>query len=230
MRGFVGGLLVLGLAGFDPISGLLAIAALASGARRREILVFAAICLLVPTAMGIALSLTLGATEVKVSWSSVDWDSPWLALLQGVLAVVLLVWALRRTRSTRRPIGKTPRGTSMRAMVVLALGVGGGFILDPIFLAVVVFAGRAGVWGIVIAHATWTLMCQPLVVVVALAVATGRDQPVTLVLNRLLGRFGPVLRVALTWLIVVAGLLLAADVATYVLTGGRYLLHGAQRT
>ncbi len=225
MRGFLAGLLVLGLAGFDPLTGLLAIAALAGGATRRGILLFAVTCLLVPLLMGTALSLSLGATRLSISLSSVDWDSPWLALSQAVIAVVLLVWAARRARSARSAHPRGPRGTSVRSLFALALVVGGGFILDPVFLAVVVFVGRTTVWQIIVAHLTWSLMSQSLLVAMAIAVATGRDKPATRVLNRLVVRFGPALRIALTSLIALAGIVMGADVATYLITGGEYLLH-----
>lgn len=225
MQGFVGGVFVLGLAGFDPITAILALAALAGGASRRGILVYAAIALLVPTAMGIALSLILGATRVGVSATSVDWDSPWLAVIQGSVAVLMVAWAARRWSNRGSKEVRKTRGTSIRSLATLGLALGSAFILDPIYLALVVFVGRASVGEIIGAHVAWTLMSQSLLVVIAVAVATGRDQPVTLFLNRIVTRFSSTLHLALTSLIAIAGLLMGADVMTYVITGGTYLLH-----
>ncbi|CAA9402674.1 MAG: hypothetical protein AVDCRST_MAG32-3058 [uncultured Nocardioides sp.] len=75
----------------------------------------------------------------------------------------------------------------------------------------------------------WSLLSQAPLVVAGIAVLIHRHHAAVAALERLPSRFGPRVRTAVTVLLVLTGLVLAADVATYVVTGGDYLLGQATR-
>ena len=62
----------LAIAGLDPAGALIALAALASGARRRTVVLYGAVVLLGTTALGAALSVLLGPELAEVDWIAVQ--------------------------------------------------------------------------------------------------------------------------------------------------------------
>ena len=215
----------LGLAGVDPVAAALALAALTAGASRRAVLAFVAITLTVPVALGVALSTAVAGSGGDIDLSGIDVESPWWAVAESVLAVVLVGWALRRWR-TGPAVGRERRvrSTSSLALALLGVVLGVSFLTDPTYLAVVVLAGRADVASMVAAHVLWSLLSQAPLVIAGIAVLTHRHHAAVAALDRLSARFGPAVRTTITVLLVLAGVVLAADVATYVVTGGDYLL------
>lgn len=98
--------LTLGLAGIDPAGLLLALGALAAGARERTVLAFAAVVVLGTALLGTVLTVAVGQHLQDVDWASLlppDWLG---ATIEALLAGALLAWAAVRLR---RPEARPPR-------------------------------------------------------------------------------------------------------------------------
>ncbi|WP_062214891.1 hypothetical protein [Streptomyces sp. NBRC 109706] len=217
----------LALAGLDPIGALIAVGGLAAGATRRAILVFTALSLLIPPALGVPLSLLVGASVARVDLSGVDWHSPWWALGEAAIALALLWWAVRRRRRPHPGVSAgTARGGGAGRLALLAVLLALTILLDPTFLGLVVLAGREPVWELVVAHLLWSLVSQAPLVLVGGAVAAGRHRAAVRLLERASARLGPAVRHGVTLLLVLVALVLLADVAVYVATGGEEYLLG----
>ncbi len=100
--------LALGLAGIDPAGLLIALGALAAGARERTVLAFTTVVLVGTALLGTALSLTLGRQLQEFAWTSLlppDWLG---AVIEVVIAVALLAWAVVRLRRPDARPGSWP--------------------------------------------------------------------------------------------------------------------------
>ena len=110
--------LVLGVAGIDPAGLLLGLGSLAAGARERMVLIFTAIVVAGTALLGTVLTLTLGRQLQDFDWTSLlppDWLG---AMIEALLAVVLLAWAaVRLRRPEARPPRPAKRGRTGTALV-----------------------------------------------------------------------------------------------------------------
>ncbi|WP_018653069.1 hypothetical protein [Actinomadura flavalba] len=241
MLGFYAAVGGLALGGFDPIGAFVAVAALSAGAGRRAVLLFTAVSLLVPVVLGVALSASVGAAIARIELPDVDWDSPWWAVCEVAVGLLLLGWALRRGRRPRRArpdsgddhgwshlrrapgTAHRPRATGAWALAGIGAGLSTGVLLDPTFLGTVVLAAREATGTMIAAHVLWSVVGQVPLVAVGVAVAAGRHGAAVRLTERVRNRFGPAARHAVTGLLLVVALVLFADVAGYAVTG-RYLI------
>lgn len=214
--------LALGLAGIDPAGLLVALGALAAGARERTVLVFTAIVIVGTALLGTALSLTLGRRLQDFEWTSLlppDWLG---AAVEVVLAVALLAWAFVRLR---RPEARPPR-PERRARTGKALAVGGLLFaasapLDPTFVGLVVLAGRGESFvGVALAHTTWIVVSQLPLVALAVAVVLRRHDRAVGWIRDLLPRARPVLAGLGTVALVLTAAVMAVDAGWWIVTGG----------
>lgn len=217
MTGFLLAVGGLGLAGLDVTGALVVIAALAAGARRRAIAVFAAATLLVTAGFGVALSELVGPRLAGIDWSVLDLPDPMRIVLDLVLAGALLVWALRRHRRRDAPKDPpNPRPGSSAGLAAMGALLGLSAIIDPTFVAVVVLAGRGKpLWLVVVAHVLWILLSQsPLFVLTGAACAGSHGRPVAW-FQRKRDQMRPVLDAIATVLLAVMGAALLADALLY---------------
>ncbi|VXC28060.1 hypothetical protein [Nocardioides sp. AX2bis] len=218
----------LGVAGLDPAGAAIAVAALAAGARERHVLVFAAVVLLGTAGWGVLLSMTLGRQLDGFAWTRLVPPDGAAALIELSVAVALLSWAAVRWR---RPDARPPRPgggrTGGAGLAVLGAGFALTAVLDPTFVALVVLAGRDGSAATTVtAHVLWIVVSQLPLVVLAAAVLRGRHEGAVAWFQRVLARWRPLLAAAGTLALVLAGGVLALDVAWWVASGRFLVLPG----
>ena len=217
--------LALGLAGIDPAGLVIALGALAAGARERTVIGFALIVVLGTALLGTALTLTVGLQLQQFDWSSLlppDWLG---AVVELALASSLLVWALIRLR---RPLARPPRPSRRSRSGVALLSAGVLFALsaplDPTFLGLVLLAGREDhVVAVVSAHLIWIVVSQLLLVILVLAIMLRRHARAVAWLQNLMPRARRGLATVGTGALAVVGAVLAIDALWWFVTG-RFLL------
>ena len=215
----------LGLAGVDPAGLVIALSALAAGARERAVIGFTLVVVMGTALLGTALTFTVGRQLRSFDWSSLQPPDRVGATVEIVLAISMLVWAAVRVR---RPGTRPPRPARNSRSGAALLGVGAVFALsaplDPTFVGLVVLAGRGEpATGVVSAHLVWIVVSQsPLVALVA-AVALRRHGRAVAWLQDLLPRARPILSKIGTGTLALVGGLLTVDALWWFVTG-RFLL------
>lgn len=209
----------LGLAGLDPAGALVAVATLAAGARRRTVLVYGFVVLAGSSAMGVALSLTLGVRLRSFDLLGLLPRGGLAAVVELVLGIGLLGWAWWRRRSVVREEERTGR-SGLLPVLGLGLAYASLSLADPTFAGMVVLAGRGqAVVEVVLAHVVWSATSQLPLTVLLVAVAAGAHDGAVTWFRRGWVRVAPTLRRSVTVLLVVVGLLLLGDAGLFVLTG-----------
>lgn len=211
----------LGLAGIDPAGALIAIAALAAGARDRAVMAFGLVSILGTALVGSVLSLVLGAELAGVDWLALLPVGQTGAIVELILGVGLLGWAL--VRLTRRSVS-APKPRRARAGTAGLMVTGGLFavsaVLDPTFVAVTVLAGRGhSPVAVVLAQLLWVLVSQAPLVFLLVAIAVGGHQAAVDRFTRWWDRARPVLRTIITIALLLVGTTLVVDAAWWFTTG-----------
>lgn len=216
---------VLGLAGIDPAGLVIALSALAAGARERAVIGFALIVVVGTALLGTALTLTVGHQLQDVDWASLLPPDRLGAVVELGLAAGLLAWAVVRVR---RPGARPPRPARTSRTGAALLWAGAAFALsaplDPTFVGLVVLAGREQpAVAVASAHLVWILVSQLPLVVLVCAVLLRRHARAVTWLQDLLPRARPVLGRVGTVALGLAGAVLAVD-AVWWFASGRFLL------
>ncbi|SDQ19480.1 hypothetical protein [Quadrisphaera sp. DSM 44207] len=212
----------LGVAGVDPAGALIAVAALAAGARDRVVLGYGAVVLVGTAVLGAVLSLTVGSTVAEVDWSVLVPSGRGGAVLELVVGALVLAWGM--VRLVRRG-ARTPRPRRTATGAARLLGVGAVFalsaVLDPTFLALTVLAGRGqDVVAVVLAHLLWAVVSQAPLVLLLVAVARGGHQRAVERFRTWWARAQPGLRRVGTAALLLIGAVLVLDAAWWFATGG----------
>lgn len=217
----------LGLAGVDPAGALLAVAALAAGARDRDVAVFGGIVLLGTALLGSVVSVTAGSRLAAVDWTALIPVGRLGAAAEALVGLVLLGGAALRLR--RRPVAaRKPRRSRIGLGPLAALGVLflGSAVLDPTFLGLVVVAGRGeSLPAVVVAHVAWSLLSQVPLVLLLVAMARGGHERAVTWFQRGWARVTPALGRVVTAALLVAGLFLVLD-AGWLFATGEFLVPG----
>ena len=213
--------LALGLAGIDPAGLLIALSALAAGARDRLVLWFALIVVVGTALLGTLLTLTVGQRLKELDWSSLLPSDGLGAALELTLAVGLLVWAAIRLR---RPEARPPRPARKGRHGAALLWVGVVFALsaplDPTFVGLVVVAGRGeSTAAVASAHLIWILVSQLPLVALIVAMLLRRHARAVAWVEGLMPRARPVLAAVGTSALVLVGVVLAVDSVWWFVTG-----------
>lgn len=217
----------LGVAGLDPVGALVLAAAAARGASRATLVGFALSLVLATAGLGVALSLTVGVRVARVRVGDVLPGPLVGSGIELVLALALGAWAWRRARSGPRPSTAHRGRTHLGPLVGVALLLAPSTLGDPAYLAVIVLAGRAGAaegpGAVVAAHATWTLVAQTPMVVLAAAVLLGAHESAVARFTAWWERTSVRLRPVLTVVIAAAAVALALDALLWAGTGSPVL-------
>lgn len=202
----------LGIAGIDPAGALIAVAALAAGARDRVVLLFGVIVVLGTALLGTALSLTLGGNLADIDWSGLAPTGSTFAALELAIGTALLIWGTVRLRAGAHP----PKPRRPRTGTAGLLGAGALLAasapLDPTFVALTVLAGRGQEpVGVLLAHLLWILISQAPLVLLLVAVARGGHQRVVDRFQTWWARVQPALRRLVTGAVLLVGMICVID-------------------
>ena len=213
--------LALGLAGIDPAGLVIALSALAAGARDRFVLWFALIVIVGTALLGTLLTLTIGQRLQELDWSSLLPSDGLGAALELGLAIVLLVWAAIRVR---RPEARPPRPARQGRYGAALLWTGVVFVLsaplDPTFVGLVVVAGRGEpAAAVASAHLIWILVSQLPLVALFVAMLFRRHVRAVAWVEDLMPRARPVLAQVGSSALFLVGAILALDAAWWFATG-----------
>jgi hypothetical protein len=204
----------LGLAGIDPGGALIAIGALAMGARERDVLGFGLVSILGTALLGTVLSRTVGQRLLTVRWSALLPPDRLAALIELLIAAGLVWWAVVRLRKPAarppRPNGRTrTTGTALLGLAVLWAAAA---VLDPTFVGLVVLAGREdSVLTVAAAHLLWILVSQAPLLALMVAIARGHEKRAVAWFQRVWERARPVTFAVGTGALLLAGAVLALD-------------------
>lgn len=225
----IGACVALSIAGFDPFGALALLAATARGAGRRAALAFTAAGAVVIIAAAMALDL-LSYAVLPHALPHIP-DIVW-GTLEGLAAIGLLAWGIRRVLSRRNAGSGTPdtgeksgeeprrlRGTGTAAMTLAGAAYGLTVLGDPGFWGLVALVHRLQAGPALGIAMLWWLLSQSPLVVLAIAIGFGAGEPVGRWMRRSWQRLvGPLARVG-TAAILLAGLVLGADVVLWLVTG-----------
>lgn len=200
------GIVGLGIAGFDPLGALALIAAMALGARRRAIAGLVIVTIATTVVIGFVLSSTLGTWAIAQLHRLHDpghivWGA--LVLLAGI---GLAVWGTIRLR--RAPVVKkdepTRSGRSVKALVLIGIGVGLSALIDPAFYGLLVVAGTMPTWPLRLAGVlTWSCLSQVALLALSGAVFAGAFGPVHRFITSCRERWGAAASRAASWVLIV---------------------------
>ena len=220
----------LGLPSLDITAALLAAGALGAGARVRALLAFGCFCILGTIAFGTALSLVVGPRISGIDWGMLLPHNPTedrvAAFVDIVLGMGLLIWGIVRIL---RPGTHPPKPSAPRALGLLSLAGAGmlfalAAIADPTFVSLVVIAGRAEIfWLVLAAHSTWTLVNHvPLILVLAFVLSVDHERVVVRV-QTLFARISPWMVRLITGVVLLVGFLLLLDAFWFYVTGDLFI-------
>lgn len=216
----------LGVAGIDPAGALIAAASLAAGARDRHVAIFGVVALAGTIALGTILSLVLGPRLAEVDWSALIPADLTAAVIESVLALLLVSWGIIRTR---RPTTKAPKPRAQRSVGAASLfGAGALFalaaVLDPTFVSIVVIAGRdGGLMPVLAAHVVWALVSQLPLLLILVMMASRKHGAAVEWFQDLWSKAVPYVRHLGTVALLAVGAFLLADAIAWWLTG-RFLV------
>ncbi len=220
---FLFAVLTLGVAGLDPLGALLMAGALAGGATRKGVAAFTAAAAGTTIAVGVACSLLLAPFIDRLAAAMANTpDVVWLALELG-LAILLLVWGVRRLRagvSKEKPRKKTR--SLIDTSVLLGAGVVFGIsaLTDPTYYGVIVLAGRdEPIWLVVIAHVLWFVVSQAPLLALTIAAARGSHVRLAQKLQGYWEQWRPTVGRVITAMMFVGAALLMIDCGFYLATG-----------
>ena len=211
----------LGVVGLDPVGALVAIGALAGGARDRAVVAFGVTVVLVTTVFGTALSLIVGVRLAEIDWRVLDAGHAFWAAGEAAAGAGLLAWGTRRVHRPATAAAPPQRGHSVLALLGTGVLFGVGAVLDPTFVALVVLAGRKG--GLLeagLAHLVWILVSQAPLVVILSAVLTGNHAAVVGRSRARWQQLRPAMARIGTGLALAAGVVLLVDGGWWFVTGG----------
>ena len=213
----------LGIAGLDPVGALLIIPSVLKGTRRRVIALFPLFTVVVTVVTGLVLGESIGAI---LDWfrRTFSFSDTTRGVLQIVVAVPLLAWAIRRWAKRNEPEAPKTRKSPLEGPLGLSLlGVfwGVSAVTDPSFLALAAIAAGRGAVEASGLYLVWVVVSQLPLFILMLALVAGRNShPV----QRAMDWAGKLMKPADSLLTVLLGLgavLLVANVLTY-FVGGEY--------
>lgn len=216
----------LGLAAFDPAPALIAIAALAAKASRRDVGVFA-IALIAGTAIwGIVLSAFTGKGLTKVDWHTVLREGPVPAGIEIIVGIALAVYSAIRFIKSRREVPDDDQDpdsdTEHKGLPGLLLTAGifvAIVIADPPFPVFTALSASQPFAATIAGWIIWAAVSQLCLTIVLCCLPFGLVTAVASFLDRLLTRATPIMKKLFTVFLLVAAVLCLVDALAFFLTG-----------
>lgn len=175
--------ILLGFGGFDPMGALIVMTALAHGATKTSVYLFALLALLSTTLFGTLFASGIGVGTDRLSGLASNIPDEAYALIELVLAAALVTWLIRRLFFKRRVEKQEGRKESRFMRFAKKSMPLAGFLFafwamsDPTFWAVVALSARDGGLGLrMLCSAIWMVLGQLPLYVLTLAVAGGAHE------------------------------------------------------
>lgn len=218
----IGGIIGFGVAGLDPFGALVVVPALATGTRRRVILLFFGTAWLTTVLTGIMLGESV---QHVVAWlhNLFAVPDPVRLTVQLVAGTGLGLWATRRwarrndtkPERTKKSILAGPTGMSL-----MGIFWGVSALTDPSFYGVAtISASMPGILAVVAVFTGWFLISQAPLCMVVLALAAGKDSRPVQRAMALARRTARPASYVMTALLAAASILLIVNGATYLAAG-----------
>jgi membrane protein len=216
----------LGMAGFDVFGVVLVVLLVASKTPKQRIAAFALIVLVGTVTAGVVASLLLGGSAELFAQALHRIPACIWVGAEGAASVGLLGWAAarlhRHIKSDKEP--QEPQDSRVLQWLRRSIMLGGiiyaaSAFTDPSFLAVIAVASREPLIVVIIAHVVWLLVSQGLFFGLVIAIMCDRHQPLIAWFERVRARYSTLIRSSITVVIVLCGLILLADMATFLLSG-----------
>ncbi|MFD4324437.1 hypothetical protein ACFWQC_07370 [Nocardioides sp. NPDC058538] len=218
----IGGIVGFGVAGLDPFGALVVVPALATGARRRVVLLFFGTAWLTTVLTGIALGESV---QHVVAWlrNLLSVPDPVRLTVQLVTAIGLGLWAAHRWahRNDARP-EKTKKSMLAGPTGMSLMGVfwGVSALTDPSFYGVATIgASMPSLLAGAAVFSGWFLISQAPLCLVVLTLAAGKDSRPVQRAVALARRTARPASYVMTALLATASLFLVASAAAYLATG-----------
>lgn len=214
--------ITLGLIGLDPVGALIGITAMATGSKRRTVILYGLAVLMTTIATGTVISLT-SATFL----ADFDWTLSWIpdthgAIIQVILGLALLVYGIHRWQNRNKAEDEKSERRSGGALILIGTGLLFGVTapIDPTFVGLSVVAGNTeNLLAILVAHTGWILISQLPLVVWLVAVMMNRHQKVMVKIQSSWARVRPYVAHSITGLVSAAGALLLVEIGWWLSFG-----------
>lgn len=174
----IGGIIGFGVAGLDPFGALVVVPALATGARRRVILLFFGTAWLTTVLTGIMLGESV---QHVVAWlrNLLAVPDPVRLTVQLVAGTGLGLWAARRWASRNDTKPEKTKGSMLAGptgMSLMGIFWGVSALTDPSFYGVAtISASMPGILAVTAVFTGWFLISQAPLCLVVLALAAGKE-------------------------------------------------------
>ncbi|MEU6136903.1 hypothetical protein [Nocardioides sp. NPDC047086] len=218
----IGGIVGFGIAGLDPFGALVVVPALATGARRRVVLLFFGTAWLTTVLTGLALGESV---QHVVAWlrNLLSVPDPVRLVAQLVTGTGLGLWAARRW-THRNDVKSERTKASMLAgptgMSLMGIFWGVSALTDPSFYGVATIgASMPSLLAVAAVFTGWFLISQAPLCLVVLALAAGRDSRPVQRAVALARRTARPAAYVMTGLLTAAALFLILNGVTYLATG-----------
>ena len=217
----------LGMAGFDVFGAVLVVLLVASKIPKQRIAAFALIVLVGTVTAGVVASLLLGGSAELFAQALHRIPAYVWVGAEGAASVGLFGWAAARLYKHIKS-GKEPQESQdswalqwlRRSIVLGGIIYAAGAFTDPSFLAVIAVASREqSLLVVIIAHVVWLLVSQGLFFGLVVAIMCDRHQPLIAWFERARSQYSTLIRSSITVVIILCGLILLTDMATFLLSG-----------
>ena len=217
----------LGVAGFDVFGAVLVVLLVASKLPKQRIAAFALIVLVGTVTAGVAASLLLGGSAELFAQALHRVPACIWVGAEGAASVGLLGWAAARLHRHIKS-DKEPKDTQdsrvlqwlRRSIVLGGIIYAASAFTDPSFLAMIAIASREqSLFVVIMAHVVWLLVSQGLFFGLVIAIMCDRHQPLIAWFERVRSQYSTLIRSSITVVIILCGLILLADMATFLLSG-----------
>lgn len=217
----------LGVAGFDVFGAVLVVLLVASKLPKQRIAAFALIVLVGTVTAGVAASLLLGSSAELFAQALHRVPACVWVGAEGAASMGLLGWVAARLHRHIKSDKKPQESQDSRVLQWLRRSIVLGGIIyaasaftDPSFLAVIAITSREqSLLVVIMAHVVWLLVSQGLFFGLVIAIMCDRHQPLIAWFERVRARYSTLIRSSITVVIVLCGLTLLADMATFLLSG-----------
>lgn len=217
----------LGLVGIDPFTAVYILSLGLRKEKRSNISLFMAVFVVGSIVPGAVLSALFGAAAADYLNLIIPEDnSPFWVVVEVIVALVMIVWALRKyfskdviTEKREEAVARAANASMLKYIATGAVFAAAAFT-DPTYYAVMLLGGEAkSFWAALLFLSEWLLVSQSPAFVVYFANEFGMLHELTGLIDRLKsGRLQKAKR-AVYALVMTMAVLLLADVGSYTLVG-----------